>query len=191
MLARDPSRKSWCVYFSFKEFGQELLSHDALWFIGGVLRQDNVDEITGGFGTAFSLHLRLFFTGMASMRTGIFLETPFGSCMIFAELGKALADTAGIKFMFDLTGPSGHKPCGKCRNVVNTRSNLALAAGGLAVDHTCTDPRKFVKHTEASFNSVCARVERSGITERKNLQTRLGVMYNPHVIINIILKNNG
>ena len=47
------------------------------------------------------------------------------------------------------------------------------------------------KHTEASFNSVCARVERSGITERKNLQTRLGVMYNPHVIITIILKNNG
>ena len=48
MLTALPSRKAWSIYWSFEEFGPEYLCREAFWFLGGVLRLDNVKLLEGG-----------------------------------------------------------------------------------------------------------------------------------------------
>ena len=93
LLKRDNTRKSWCIYFSFMEFGINLLCRDSSWLIGGVLKQPHVDEVEGGFGTATAAFLKCVFSGPNDLRNGISLHTPDGPLMLFVDFGRVLADT--------------------------------------------------------------------------------------------------
>ena len=99
----------------------------------------------------FARHIEMLFTGPDDLRQGFTLHTGQGPILLYVCLRRTLADTAGLKFMYDLTGASGHKPCGLCRNVVDCRGGLSITPGGASVDHACYEPAAFLVRTVQSY----------------------------------------
>ena len=48
LLALDNTRKCWCFYWQFEESGQQVLSREDCWFLGGVLRSSICRKLRGG-----------------------------------------------------------------------------------------------------------------------------------------------
>ena len=61
MLIQDQSRKAWLWYWQFEEFSPTVLSHEGVWFLGGLLRTDVVKDIKGGASAMFKAWVRRFF----------------------------------------------------------------------------------------------------------------------------------
>ena len=53
VLSPDNRRKSTCFYWTFVQFGLELLSRAAMWFYGGLIRTDLVEDVGGGISRVF------------------------------------------------------------------------------------------------------------------------------------------
>ena len=99
LLRRGPSRKSWIIYISFVEFGAELLSREAAWLDGGVLREQTCREVDGGFSTAMYLHMQqlLGASSTTSMSRGITILSDMGTFTLWARLGFTVGDEAALK----------------------------------------------------------------------------------------------
>jgi len=189
LLRRDPARKAWNVYWSFLELGREILSQDNAWLIGGVLRRSNEKLVEGEFETAFVQHLLFFFGGDFALQNGIALDTPRGSVVLYATLRFVPADELGLKVMFGVKGASGQRCCAKCCNVVNNRSGLAARLGGRMVDIACSDPRRFLLHSNASMHHYSDRVHAAGLSNaaRRRLSTQVGFNFNPRGVLQTLL----
>ena len=130
LLARDPSRKCWAIYVSYKELGLEILPHESAWQVAGILRTQTAATIDGGFATAATMYLECVFGRLegANFRHGVTVHTASGVLTIFATLGFTIGDEAALKSLWRFKGSSGFRPCGVCANVVNTRLVPALGS---------------------------------------------------------------
>lgn len=184
MLAIDQSRKSWCIYYSWKELGHEALAHDSAWLVGGIIRHNIVKKIAGGFGTVFKHHLQHFFGNEFDLRLGVTVHAAgHGILILFSTLGLVLADESGHKSMWDFKGAGGWRCCGLCSNVVNERY-LPIVDGSSLVSHTCTDHSKFRFATNESTWAAVDNVARATTKkERIELEKMFGIVHNPNGVL--------
>ena len=184
MLVVDPSRKSWCIYFSFAEFGVEALCHVDAWIIGGVIRTKNVSRILGGFGTVFRHHLELFVGRLCDFRKGVTVHYANGVRVIVAKLEITIGDVPALKAMWGFKGAGGMRPCGSCLNIVTRRAGFDLPVAGMLKDIKCTRTDEFVFHSNETIWDIADRVARPMTkSARHNMQIRLGIVYNPHGVL--------
>ena len=149
------------------------------------MKQPHVDKVEGGFGTASAIFLKALFSGPNDLRNGISLQTPDGPLMLFIDFGRVLADTAGLKYIFDCTGASGHKPCMHCRNVVNCHGGLDIPDDGAFVDHACHEPSRFATHSKRTMRKLLVDVAAGprSRAEQTLVTRRLGFKHNPHGVL--------
>ncbi len=150
---RGDRRKSWAVYWSFAEFGLEVLGSEEAWFTLCCVRANLVSELDGGISHLVKLVLARFFGASHNIGSGIILdfEGNDDKALLFATSDVLLADEPALAAIICAKGASGTKPCMLCKNVVGSRAHYE---GGYAVPLTCTDVSKFKMHTDASVKSL-------------------------------------
>ena len=193
LLRQDPTRKTWCIYWSFQELGFELLSREHNWFIGAVIRQKNVENISGGMSCVFKHHMKTFFgdDGFDMSTNGITIPGPRGSTLMWAVLGMTVADEAALKAIWALKGASGMKPCGRCRNMIGLRMGFRLEPTSRLVDLRCSDTSRFILHTNESLWECAERLADPTLrnTDRMEMEKRLGLNHHPdNVLLDVPLR---
>ena len=120
-------RKCWILYWSFKEFGPEILCKEDAWFCISSERSDRVKQFTGGVAQLFKVILVfLFAVGGHSLKTaGVALDLFHGgTARVWAKLDMILQDGGAHKQVFCVKGESGHKFCMICRTLYSILSNI-------------------------------------------------------------------
>ena len=176
------ARKLQAIYFSFREFGIEALSHERAWFLLGAVKSSTVLKITDGMAQLCKVALLSFYADGASLDKGIQLRLPQGSAVLCATVGCLLSDESALKHMLGNKGASGKVPCVLCRNVVQKRYAPTPMRPPL-VHHTCWDETKFLQHDRASLAECVSYLADQSVRLNKGqfqeLQTRLGFNHAP------------
>ena len=150
-------RKTWCLYYSFLNFGWAALSGEAAWFIGTVVRSSTVQMLKGGLSAIAGEFLRLMFRTEHCVMTGGFtLQLKNGRVVrIWARLTCNVSDEAALKTFWKCKGAGGLKLCLLCLNCVDCGSDLwFFDATGRLIPHTCPNIGQFIPHTKESVMTV-------------------------------------
>ena len=141
LLSIDQSRKSYLFYWVFQQVQPEILTREAAWLIGGLIRTSVVKTAIGGVSAIFKAWLKLFFRDACNLTTGITIHSPRGPFTVVAKLSSVLADDDAFSGIWSSKTSSGNKPCFKCVNVVSERSGWS---GNGHVSVACDNPNSFV-----------------------------------------------
>ena len=183
LLKQDNKLKSWCIYFSFLELGMQALSRTALWFVAGVIRTSELDQVPGRLSLLFRRIMELLFgfiDAATNILTGGFtFHLPNGSArMIFAQFHALIADEPALKQTWNVKGHAGLKPCLLCINCTLERWGLQGLRG--LVGHSSHVFSQFKAHTNESIWQVSDRLMEVALREPEKLQDtekRLGMNY--------------
>jgi hypothetical protein len=183
-LAHNTKRNLQTIYWSFKEFGEDL-SNDTLWFTLTAIRSKLVEQI-GGMSVLLN-HIMMPFLQGHDMSTGITLRLGGRPVMFFADINLFIADESAIKHSCENKGASGLLICICCSNVVDhklkaksnhVRTLVDADASGELVPTTDTDYTKFRLHTNESVHALLQKLREQQLTSSKahfeEMQTRLG-----------------
>ena len=149
-LALRHDRKFWMVFFTFLEFGADMLWREELWLPLGCLRHGVSVRVDGGISCATRLLLREMFFG-PSMLAGAGAPVALAngtSMLVRARLSKLLADMDAFKGILCLRGANGWKPCLRCKNVI-LKGGSVDGDGGYFVDICCHEHARFEGHSDA------------------------------------------
>ncbi len=135
------------LHLQFEEFDAEMLTREACWLLGGVLRSRVIKDVCGGFSGAFKMWLRLFFQDGADFERGGVVHGQRQNYVIVAKLNTALAGEDALGQIWNVKGSSGLKPCMFCLNVVAARSSVP---DGM-VSFESADTSAFALHTDESL----------------------------------------
>lgn len=177
MRAHNP-RKLETFYWSIYQFGMHVLSDEEAWLEVAVLQSSVRKRLRGGLGALAAAVLSAFFGGGDHdvRLAGVQLELRSGRRIhVWLHLGHVLADEAALHAMFACKGSSGLKICMLCANVFNDKlvgckADLERHGG---VTHTCGDVRQLQYHTEASLESVQARLRAAKTVMNKSAYEEL------------------
>ena len=199
-LAKNQSRNMSTYYWSFKQFGAEILAHEQVWGTVCVMRHDKANKLEGKEAQLTYHVVEQFFGDEHDIRkSGVSVgwESADGTkhaAKLFAKLGVLLADEPALKEMLDCKGHGGSKPCCCCLNATHHKpprgaggeeSTKPLHEGGgtYAVPITCCDFKSFKLYTNESLRRSVQRLGEVTGTERDKLQQLFGFNYNPWSII--------
>ena len=164
------------------------------WFEVLLLRSNTVKEIQGGLSALVGALLGVFFSpdGHDMSLAGVSLQLADGETLhAFIDLGVVLADEAALRAIYACKGAAGLKPCVLCQNVFNVTTKRNVPANdptGFAVDITCSDVNKLVKHTPETINAIARRLATArplmNAASFGELQTRLGWNWGNGIISN-------
>ena len=148
LLPKNP-RKLQCIYWTWKQHGAQLHSHERLWFVLGIARSDIVRRLPGKMSEYFKLAMRNFFAP-TDIRNGMLIMLPDSERkVLFGD------DEAALKDILDMKGASGTLPYPLCRNLVSHRSDLAsFDTTGSMVDSTNLDLSLVEFHSDASIRDI-------------------------------------
>jgi len=192
-LKHHNKRKLWAVYWSFMEFGPELLSCEQSWFTLTTLRSTTVSALEGGVSEFMKLMMLTFYQAGSNLFTeGLLLNTPLGPAVLFASLRVFVADAEAIKHTWDVKGHTGTLCCCKCRNVVvHTSQALEHDHSGKFLPSTEIDVRRFVPQTDRSLREAIEFLGSQklvlGKGAFKNLQQTLGLNHNPPGVLMCVM----
>ena len=153
-LRPEKSRTLQCLYWTFVEFPDWLLSRTSAWFCLGTIRSTVVDQLPGNLSQLVAVVMAKFFSP-----TGPSFESGFTVCKgadrvtMKAVFGGFLCDEKAHKQVVDCKGASGWKPCVSCRNVMSRVDRAAMRAHG-AVPVSHANPADFDRHTNESVYTV-------------------------------------
>ena len=118
-LAHLLTRKSWCIYISFLEFGSKVLSKEAAWLTIGAVRSKLVSELEANLSQLVAGVLQsIFCRSCDPVQAGIVLKTPAGDLLrVFFRIGMFLNDGGAHKFVWCTKADSGCRFCVLCTNV--------------------------------------------------------------------------
>lgn len=178
LLRVDPTRKSWLVYWSFFELGNEYLAHESGWFLLGVLRSKECALIPGGFSGFIRTVLKQWFFGnpFNFEKSGALIRVQDGSLLgpLFAQFGCMLGDESALSTIWRTKGASGNVNCIFCANVCRVGSELAQHSGGGLVSNAESDLSKFQLHTDQSRFDICDRLLRAEKKDVPRLEKAFG-----------------
>ena len=184
LLRRDPTKKAWCIYFTWVEMGTALMSMDISWIYGGIIHINKVKEVDGGFGTVFKHHMDYFFGQQCDLRNGITIHTADSEVlMLFSTLGMVLADELGTREIWGLKGSGSWRPCALCANVVNARFGFEEHVTRDIVLHTETDPRKLKLHTDESVFAIIDKLRKASTSRCAELEKIHGFHHQRHGVL--------
>ena len=112
VLRLDNNRKTFCIYFTVKEFGPSALHHVSAWFPWCMVRANVYKEIAGGMSTVWCKLLRHLFIVMGAGH-GV-MTANLGK--VYLSMGNILADGAAIAQTFQFFAAGALLPC-TCLNV--------------------------------------------------------------------------
>ena len=125
VLAPAPSRKTWAIYGSFKEFHTHLQSTSS-WITLCVIRSSQMNTVAANMSQLMkALVHQIISTG----QTGIQLLEPKGMPQpmpykhLYMKIGFWIMDGAAHKFCFSIKGDSGSRFCNLCKNVFVAKTN--------------------------------------------------------------------
>ena len=121
------TRKTWAVYFSFKEFGQATLSKEDAWVTLLIKRSTEVSSLEASIGQCFKLILEHMFTSeWGNPCHGVLLKQQEKSLKLYWTVGMFLQDGSAQKHTFGNKQDSGSRICLHCKNIFSC-SGSALA----------------------------------------------------------------
>ena len=182
VLSPDNTRKAFCLYWSFVEFGLELLSRSMMWFLGSICRTSLAKRIPGGISRVMRYMFEVMFgcvdPAINMATAGVILPMPDGSFkIVFAKLHLIIGDEKFIKDVWDCKGSSGLKICMLCSNCMLTRSGYADNSDSL-VSADCHVLRTLKKHSNATIWGIARRLRACPRNELELRQTQLGFNLN-------------
>jgi hypothetical protein len=136
-LSHANLRKVWVVYFSWVEFGMEILCREEAWICVFVRRSDDISNVSAGMSQIFGKLLKLFFSGTHKPATsGITLDSVNGAQFrLFYKLGMIVQDGDAHTKILCCKGDGGTKMCVLCSNLYSEKSGIIDEDG---TDHlTC------------------------------------------------------
>ena len=144
ILAPMLERKSMNVYYSFKEFGNQLLSQRAMWFTLATVRVRTIQCVDGGWSTVLASILRqTFCCALSPSSAGVALMLPSGPRTVFLALRHILADLDAHRQTLDLKGAKGLKPCPLFCPCVVAKGDTLTSQDRRLVDITCGERARF------------------------------------------------
>ena len=158
VLRPDNARKFSCFYFTFHEFGDFAIRHEAVWFHVGVLRSSIASKVVGGLGCAVRLLMRALVVEEHGFTNGVVLPLDDGPTLLFARLRNHLGDEGGLAAGLCIKGAAGIRPCLACANVVKKGSDLIGRGAAALVEISCTDANQFVNCSDADVWRVYDRL---------------------------------
>ena len=125
VLAPVPSRKTWAIYGSFKEFHTHLQSTNS-WITLCVIRSSQMNTVAANMSQLMKVLVhQIISTG----QTGIQLvelkgmPQPMPYKRLYMKIGFWIMDGAAHKFCFSIKGDSGSRFCNLCKNVFVAKTN--------------------------------------------------------------------
>jgi hypothetical protein len=189
---KHDSRKAHCIYWSFLEFGPEILCHEEVWFAASIARTSVIEKLDAGTSHLMKLVLRKFFDphGHNFERGGVTLKLHGdngSSVFLFAKLAMFIADEKAIKEVMMCKGHAGIKLCMCCKNITSDKSRLHLGSA-LARPGSCINFDEWDLHTDGSVRNVLRRLSDAapvmGQTEFETLEKILGWGHSPFNVLN-------
>ena len=114
------TRKTWAVYFSFREFGQSTLSKEDAWITLMIKRSTEVSALEASIGQCFKLILEHMFTSeWGNPCHGVLLKQEDKSLKLYWTIGMFLQDGSAQKHTFGNKQDSGSRICLQCKNIFN------------------------------------------------------------------------
>ena len=105
VLRVDQTRKCGAFYWSFVQFGYEVLSHVSGWMLGGVIRAKNVKDISGGLSAVMAFLIQSFFGAEHDFSTGgVQVRLRQATVTIFAKLSICVADEDALRAIWTVKG---------------------------------------------------------------------------------------
>ena len=159
-LTQNDPRKTLASYWSFLEFGPQVLCKENAWFVMCVVRTQLLKRLPGKWSHMNKLQLRKFFdNAMGNFRDGMVLHIPGMNSpkMFFAELYMVCGD---LDALFHLLHKRQNSivPCPLHANLVSCESGLA-EVNNWFVACDCTDTAKMIPHTTDSIKALLVSLQ--------------------------------
>ena len=185
-LSKHDGRKVQAIYYSFAEFGEEVLYTTEAWLVLCCVREKKLQKKDGYLSVLMTdLFERFFFNsagGVNFMTTGIHLVLPHGTVQLRAVLNQAIADAPALKDIFHCKGHSGFRPCSlKCRNCTLRMYYDVESAAPTDVPHTCVDLARFKRTTNASIRETLAWLSAKPAADYEECSIAAGWNYHPRM----------
>ena len=127
-LAMDHSRKVHVMYFSFLEFGPNVLAREDAWFLLFNKRSRYMKDVDSGLTQIVGLVMKVLFgsaVGCSLLTTGFLLQRGAVRVRLWAKLGIVLQDGGAHSTLWHTITDSGSKFCTLCANVYADEADLA------------------------------------------------------------------
>ena len=121
-MRRLNTRKLQGIYWSFRQFGPDVLSSEYVWFVLAAVKSVRVATIDGGMTVVFKHLLSYFFEDGADISSGVIIKTASHAHMILALISRMVSDEAALKAACGFKGSSGSLLCLCCRNATSHKS---------------------------------------------------------------------
>ena len=186
------TRHSVVFYWTFLEFGADLLSREQLWATPVVLRTRIAKKLPGQIAQLFNIVLKGFFgaDGHDICHAGVTVDLYDGTrrVKIFAKLGVVLADEPALKEMLSLKGHQGLKPCILCLNATLYKTpHPPHLRTHLAVPIIKTKLADFTVHTSESMREMVRRLDQYKVeltpAELHTKEQIFGLAWNPYSVM--------
>ena len=116
-LVPETKRKIYNIFGSVMDFKQKL-QQENLWLPVACFLSKKLNRITGGFSQVFRRYLEAAVEDIHGLfKAGVLLDLPGGPRLLKFDLEAPIADESGLKYLLDVKGASGTKPCFKCANI--------------------------------------------------------------------------
>lgn len=159
-LTKEKSRHCAVFYWSFFEFGMDVLCHEEFWAPAAIIRTDTTKKI--GMQVISYRVAEMFHKERDIFIQGVTLEMGLQLFRLFAHLQLLLADAPALAEMTGSKGHSGLKNCGVCMNGTNPRPPGGATPmhefHAFCVPTTECDYSKFRKHTNRSLRDLYCRL---------------------------------
>ena len=144
----DNRRKCMVMSHSFLNLGQSALSQEACWIPTLVIRASVLHNVVGGWSTVLRLVVRrLLFGPHGLASSGVHLQLPGRTVMLYAKLTNLMSDGDGLRSGLDWKGHASLKPCFKHFNI------WKKAPIWLRPDVSITSFQSVTRHKQNSFAS--------------------------------------
>ena len=181
----EKSRKLMCIYWSFVDWPDWMLSRTFAWPCFSILREAIIDEIPGKMAYLARVILRIFFPAHGeSMADGVLIQSPAGPLLITAKFTGWLADLVGHKELTEWKGHSGNACCMDCDHLHKSAIGNSIPN---KVGLDCWDRNKWGRRSDADFFKVIDNMITNQRTMRKTQFKRhevdTGINYLPEGIL--------
>ena len=159
------SRKTWCLYFSWLEMSNKVLTDEKHWFTLMAIRSNEVAEVEAGISQLVRKLLEKMFTHEhGSPLAGILLKSGDHTMKLFWTLGLHLQDGASQRQTFANRQDTGSRMCQLCKNVFALNVGQASSAD----DEKISSKFIFFKDLD-----ICTDQEILGSWERLQVRQRV------------------
>ena len=186
----DNLRRVQVMYFSFLEFGSNVLCREDAWFCVTSSRSNDVNRYAAGLSQVFGKMLKLFF-GQHSTNLAVGGMTFGGDntplLRFWAKLNIIVQDGGAHKYTWWCKGDGGCKACVLCLNVFSVKSEVAVDDESDLL--TCTATRESELHfaTDADLREavrgLAARAGRMAKGDFLQLEKAIGFTHMPHSLM--------